>query len=186
MICPNCKAKISKNDDVCKACGLKLKLSHKPMDDWIATVTPKFQLLYELIPSLQEIFIFLLTLCVGTFATDKFQVPKIYTRYACAFLIVLFAIEICIRFLKNRKMRYHIYQNRIVFEYSFFRHGIYELLYENVMDIEYSQRLLEKMFGMGSIRIYADRSVCRGIVLYRIPNGKVLYRNMKKLIQEVK
>jgi len=54
------------------------------------------------------------------------------------------------------------------------------------MDVEYTQSLLEKMFGMGSIRIYADRSVCRGIILCRIPNGKVLYRNMKKLIQEAK
>jgi len=104
MICPNCKTKISKNDHVCKSCGLKLKLSDQPMDAWIATVTPKFHLMYELIPSLQEIFIFILTLCVGIFATNKFQVSQIYTRYACIFLIVLFGIEVFVRFLKNRKI----------------------------------------------------------------------------------
>lgn len=185
MICPNCRHKINTNDITCPQCGLKLKLNKK-QTNWVATVTPKFAFVYELIPTIQGILIFVMTWIVGNLVCEYFDYPVRYVIYAMVFLVLIYIGGIIFRFFRHKAMKYEIYENRILFIDSFIKYREYELDYKNVMDIEYSQTFLQRLFHIGNIRIYADRSICKGLAMYSIPNSRTLYKNLKTLIKDAK
>ena len=185
MVCPNCQQQINVDDIVCPYCGLKLKLT-KRQNDWVATVTPRFEFVYELVPTIQGILIFIMTWIVGNLVCEYFDYPIQYVIYAMMFLFLVYIAGIVFRFFHRKAMKYEIYENSVLFIDNFLQHREYKLEYENVMDVEHSQTFLQRIFHIGTIRIYADRSICKGLSLYSIPNSQTLYKNLKTLIKNAK
>lgn len=181
MICPQCNTEFTY---VCPNCGFTMPETTNTA--WIATVTPTFSWIYEIIPSIKSILILIMTAITGNLICTYYKYPQEYVWYATILLILLYIISTVLHWYHNSLMQYHIYENKIVFEDHFIQHRIYELFYENVIDITLNETFLDHIFNTGKIRIYADRSICKGLALYRIDHVETLYQNLKQMIRDAK
>jgi hypothetical protein len=156
---------------------------HRPADD---TEEVYFQGTPRLRGELGKLFLFLLigfALIIGpAFMPDKLDVPPWVWMicFAAGFCLISFPFALA------RTTHYRVTNYRVDYEHGIFSKSIDTLELWHVEDIQLHQTLLERMLGVGTIRILSSDGTTPHLSISAIPHPRPLFDTLKQRIIAVK
>ena len=82
--------------------------------------------------------------------------------------------------------KYIITDRRLVIETGFFVSKESEILHYRILDMNYSRNVLQKMFGLGTIKLYSQDITHPELVIKNIKNSRVFKEKLAELTEEEK
>lgn len=82
--------------------------------------------------------------------------------------------------------KYVITDKRLVVETGFFVSKESEILHYRILDMNYSRNLLQKMFGLGTIKLYSQDVTHPELVIKNIKNSRAFKEKLSELTEEEK
>ena len=101
-------------------------------------------------------------------------------------LVVLGLVCIGIPWLRTKMIRYRISNYRIDFERGLFSRSIDTLELWHVEDIAFHQSLIDRIMGVGDIKVISHDDTTPQLMLRGIPNPRPLFESLKQRIIAVK
>lgn len=82
--------------------------------------------------------------------------------------------------------KYVITDRRLVIETGFFVSKESEILHYRILDMSYSRNVLQKMFGLGTIKLYSQDVTNPELVIKNIKNSRAFKEKLAELTEEEK
>jgi len=210
MFCKYCGAEISDTAKFCPKCGKKIKVEKKreeikPEEDTkvIFSVKPVFIVPYKLIVNVIQSLPIFLFFAIIFHELDIEALKNMNFLYLFIIVIIIMAIYLIVKMILESKqykeLEYNFYKTKVEYKDSFLTKEEKEVQYKFVREVELTQNVLERLFGIGTIRIYTNASTGtynaknheniqgrNGIYLHCIENVEEQYKIIKKTIEESK
>ena len=199
IFCKNCGTKMTENARFCSKCGydrMKNNQHQKEIaeDNSIGyKVKPEFNIPYKILSNTWWYIFLLYPLLVNSY--NYFPI-----EYMITLVIILICILIKIIYDKMQcdYVEYNFYDTKVEYKDSFLNTEVKELEYKYIREIMMHQSVLERLFNIGTIRIFTNVSsggygtssnhnntVGRnGIYIHCIKNVQEQYRKIREIIDE--
>lgn len=193
MFCKNCGSEINDTARFCPKCGNDRigggQKTEKVEDNSIRfSLKPQFNMLYQILTSWREIVVLFLA---AYFNTDFPIIP-------IGFLIIIYVVvKIIIRNMQYKSLAYNFYTTKVEYVDGFLNKEEKELKYKFVREVTMSQSILERICGIGTIKIFTNASSGgysgrdhssmkgrNGLYIHCVDNVQEQYRIIKEIIDE--
>ena len=202
MFCKKCGTEISDIAKFCPKCGFNVKTEQKQQneikeDNEIRyTIKPEFNLLYKFITNLGRSLLYLLIICF--IFTNLYKLWFIYPGTALITIGIMLGYIIIKMFFEKmqyNKLEYNFYLTKIEYKDGFLNKEEKELKYKSIREITMNQNILERLCGIGTIRIFTNASSgfgnprekgrsINGIYIHCVKNVQEQYKLVKQIIYE--
>ena len=164
MFCKNCGAEMGESSRFCPRCGHdrmgEMQQNREIVEDNRIRyqVKPEFNLPYQIILTLWRIIIYLFFICACT------SIHKLWFEYPTTFLITMgvviayIAIRLILGKMQYNDLEYNFYATKIEYKDGFINKEEKELKYNFVREVTMHQNILERLCGIGTIRIFTSAS----------------------------
>ena len=193
MYCKKCGTEMGNSARFCHMCGydsmgeethLKKKIN---MDSEIKfQVKTKFNISYELIQLLPiAIYCTVIVFCVFLYCKRYMKNYYVVLLSTLSIMLLCIIIEIIIQKVRYKKINYNFYTTRVEYCRDFLGEEEKELSYKNVKEVVMHQNVIEKIFNIGTIKIYTNASgKDNGIHIYYVENVQQQYKIIKQIIDD--
>ncbi len=167
MFCRNCGTKINDQDRFCYKCGYDRMRNNKPIgrendrkidDNEVKyKLKPEFNVVYRFIINFSMSFVFAFFICFGF--TDIYELWFIEPNtilFTIGAMLVYAVLRTIFDKWKYSRLEYNFYNRKVEYKGSFWIKEEKELKYDNIIEIIATQNFLERIFEIGTIRIYTD------------------------------
>jgi len=205
MFCRNCGTKIDDTVNFCPQCGNCIETRQSEINKTLEDhdiqfqLKPKFHLLYKLssnICHLAPYIIVIITLVMNIFrlwVTTSTEINiMIGSIFICSFVKLIFDKR------QYDHLEYNFYNTKLEYKDGFFNYEEKTIKYQYVREITVSQSILERLFHIGTIRIFTTASSSRGdyernhssmkgqngIYIHCVDNVYEQYQIVKQMIDE--
>ena len=188
MYCQNCGNKLGENANFCRNCGTKKANENLMKDNNIEyQIIPKFHFLYKFIKSMILVALLLIASLsiIDNFSFFLLTHYKFYF-YILILILVIASIITIIEKEKYKELVYNFYKTKVEYKSGFLYNEQKELKYENIKEVTLSQDVLERMFNIGTIKLFtsASNNKKNGIYIHCIENVEEQYRIIKQIIEK--
>lgn len=194
MYCTKCGKEISEIDRFCGNCGnqnpLTGEIERKEIteDDKIKfQLKPTYNIGYKGITTLGTAILVALmfgSLLIGEFSSDKTTLTLIFP-WMIGILVGFTIIKMIIDAFQYKALEYNFYATKVEYKNGFLDKMEKELKYKNIREVTMSQNVLERLFKIGTIKIYTNASYeNNGIYIHCIENVYEQYQKVKKIIDQ--
>ncbi len=197
MFCKNCGLEMDSNAKFCSKCGTPRSMEQPQVRKVIEDnnikfqLKPKFNLIYDFI--INSLYV----LCYGAIL-----IIYAYTFNLWVIMISIIVIITSIKTLLDKKqhdsLEYNFYATKVEYKDGFFNKEQKELKYKYIREITMSQNILERICGIGTIRIFTNASnyqyniyrnrnreiIKNGIYIHCVDNVEEKYKIIKQIIDE--
>lgn len=203
MFCSDCGAKVEKGTKFCSSCGSSLsnkensKEVSKVVDNEVKyQLRPKYNFIYKTLSNIPGAIILAFILIV--ISSLVFGL----TIYKALFLTVLFLLVIIISgtitdVLQYKNLVFNFYLTKVEYVDGFLSKVEKTVKYRNIREVFYSQTIVERILGLGTIKIITNATVGyyeenanhvsgggNGIYIHCVPNVKEQYEKIKQIIDD--
>lgn len=218
MFCRKCGNEVSDNAKFCNKCGSsiqgiteqtaenedKINSQTNSVDNnqIMYSLKPTFNYGYKIFTTLWKLMLYIVFVVVyfiaefGALAKEVWLTSNFSLVLIGISIIVLIGIIIKLIFEKKQydNLEYNLYRNRLEYIDSFINKEEKILKYKNIREVTMSQSLLERMFSIGTIKIYTNASggyssnnhgemnTKNGIVIHCVTNVREEYEKIKQII----
>lgn len=187
MYCEKCGYKIE-TGSYCPNCGNKIEkvISEEEDKEIMTTLKPKYIVGYNILsnPLTLSVIVYFSLGSSSRFIFKDMDTTNIF--YSAIFLLIIVIGNEIVRYFSYKKIEYNFYKNKLEYRDGFINIEEKEIKYSAVREVVMSQNIIERLFGLGTIRIYTSASngtsSANGIMIHALPNLKENYNNIKKII----
>lgn len=203
MFCKNCGAEINDDARFCPNCGydkeggVAPKAKKAEEDNEVKLhVTPTFNLPYKLICSIGRAFLyFLLIVYFLTGYELLIEFPIIFWGII-GVLAVYVIIHLVLEKMQYNDLQYDFYATKIEYKDGFLNKEEKELKYKYIREVTLNKSIIERMFNMGTIRLFTNASSGmvnnknhkaagkNGIYIHCVKDAQEQYKKIKEIIDE--
>lgn len=212
MFCKKCGTEIKDGDRFCPKCGYDTqsgampKQENKIIEDGEIKyqLRPEFHLGYKIITTfgraiLYTLFYFLLF--VGDFEDfEDGEIVRIMFAIIIGIAMIYMIIKLIFEKIQYKHFEYNFYNTKVEYIDGFLNKEEKELKYKHIREVALKQNILERAFGIGTIRIYTNASSglkwggygnyqnarnMNGLQIHCIRNPKEQYEKVKALIDAI-
>ena len=199
MFCRNCGAEVSETAKFCPKCGYERKVGQAVRSEIVEdgrvkyVVNPKFNLLYQFLSALWSALVWLFF--IGYFIVGL-AVYIYFPIIPLAFLIIFVSLKLLFTNMQYKNLAYNFYTTKVEYIDGFLNKEEKELKYKYVREVTMSQSILERMCGIGTIKIFTNASSGyggrshnsmkgrNGIYIHCLENVQEQYKIVKQIIDE--
>ena len=176
MYCKNCGSAVNETSQFCPNCGGNVGVVREQVietNEIQHTIVPEFNLLYKFLESLWRAFLYLLMiwLCVIDLAALWMLVPS-----SLGITVVIIAVYIIVKMLIGKKqyenLRYNFYATKVEYIDGFLNKEEKELKYKYIREVTMTQNILERICGIGTIKIFTNASSGYGATRHTSMKGR--------------
>ena len=208
MFCKTCGKELNDDASFCNECGTPVgqvsnvmsvnnSNDRKKEDNVVRLeIKPTFIFPYQILKDIGNliVWLFLIGLCVGINFIALFM-------YFPVFSIVTFTLILVIRLLFEKaqynKITYRFLKTKVEYIDGFLNKEEKQLKYEHVREVTMSQNVLERLFGIGRIRLYTNASSAyntgvnhkqtgkNGVDIHCVTNVREQYLAAKAILDEL-
>jgi len=217
MFCRKCGEPLDENAKFCAKCGsatseevteqVKPAKEEKKVDNSVIkyTLKPTFNYGYKICSILGTTLLFVLL--IGLYFLEEIELAWAYStltgelKIVPVIIIVAIIIYICIKLIFDKKqyerLEYNFYHNKLEYIDGFINKEQKELKYKNIREVTMSQNIIERIFKIGTIKIFTNASsgvyggsnhrnmnAKNGIVVHCVTDVKEKYQKVKQIIDE--
>ena len=208
MFCKTCGKELNDDAAFCNNCGTPVgqvsnamsvnnSNDRKKEDNVVRLeIKPTFIFPYQILKDIGNliVWLFLIGLCLGINFIALFM-------YFPVFSIVTFTLILVIRLLFEKaqynRITYRFLKTKVEYVDGFLNKEEKQLKYEHVREVTMSQNVLERIFGIGRIRLFTNASSAyntgtnhrqtgkNGVDIHCVVNVKEQYRAAKAILDEM-
>lgn len=192
MYCMKCGKEINEIDKFCAYCGNNTNIesisteTKNTLEDKVIRhqLKPVFKLGYKMFHfEKKDKLIIELILFIAFLIT--ILVPKLIEVFYLVLgiaLILSYIMKLVLNYIDYKNTEYNFYDTKVVFKNGFLEKQEKEVKYDDIREVTMSQRVSERIFKIGTIRLYTNASSYNnGIFIHCIENVEENYRIVKKL-----
>lgn len=207
MFCKNCGTEIDEKARFCPKCGFDRmgevdQQKRRIVEDNKIKyqIKPKFNILYKLLSNLWKATIFMVFFTFFILDdSDKwiFSYSSILL-WTVGVILIYIILKMIFEKMQYNSLEYNFYTTKIEYKDGFLNKEEKELKYRYIREITMNQNLLERLCGIGTIRIFTNASSgvyssqsrhngmrnANGIHIHCVENVKEQYRTIKQIIDE--
>ena len=180
MKCKVCGAELRNEGDICKNCYAEM-LEYEELEKdtkVIYKLKPKFIPIYEIFNKGEFLLVgLILVLCL--LATSK-----IIEGIACSIVFIILCVLI-FRFIrvKYKRTSCTFYEKKAVYK---LRDKVRIIKYSDIQDIKYFQTFMQKLFGIGDIRVFikSNSLIAQSVDIPCVNSVKNEFENLAKVVQD--
>ena len=198
MFCKNCGTKINKNEKYCYKCGNKIeKIQEKSTfedNNIIFQLKPIFNVAYILLNNIPLLAIYILFIYTILINIENNYILKNLYPIIIILVILYFIIKLLCEKIRHDQLEYNFYNTKVEYKDAFINIEIKTLEYKYIREVSMTQNILERLFNIGTIRIYTSASTTtydrknsrgqNGIYIHCINNIQEQYNKIKEIIDE--
>ena len=208
MFCGNCGKEVSDGAAFCPSCGntigggVAVAATREPINDNEVKyqLKPDFNIPYKLVSHFGKGFltVILISYCIGL------NIIGLWLALPISFLITLVIIAVCIGIelifekLQYRKLEYNFYARKVEYVDGFLNKEQKELKYKFIREVTMRQSIIERMFNLGTIRVFTNASSggygygsrhgnmngVNGIQIHCVKDVREQYQIIKKILDD--
>lgn len=214
MYCKKCGQELSTGAKFCTGCGSVVESQYEAsVEIESKQVVEDNNIRYELMPKFNwgykiltdGLRIAIMTYIVFLYFTDG-NIEEVFTQNGLQQLLFLVPVTVIVfpilkllfESMQYKKMYYNFYNTKVEYIDGFLNKTEKELKYRYIREIVMSEGIIERMFGIGTIKIYTNASSNintgnnyshmsgngNGIVIHCLTNVKEKYQEIKKIVDE--
>ena len=208
MFCRNCGAQMSDNARFCPKCGYErtgaTEQKHKIVEDntVVAEIRPVYKFAYKFISIAGKAILWTILICFW-FTSDE---AEIWAEIPGLIMIpiIIVSLYIIIKLILDKKqyskLVYNFYKTKVEYIDGFLNKEEKELKYKHIREVTMTQNVLERMFNIGTIRVFTNASSGgynygangrhnnlmgrNGIFIHCVENVQENYKRIKEIIDE--
>lgn len=200
MFCKNCGAEVNDTARFCPKCGNDRiggqTAKREIVEDGRVkyAVKPEFNMLYQLLSALWRALVWLFF--IGYFITG-FPLLMYFPIIPIGFFIIFVVGKLIFTNMQYKNLGYNFYTTKVEYVDGFLNKEEKELKYKFVREVTMSQSILERICGIGTIKIFTNASSGgyngrnhnsmkgrNGIYIHCVEDVQEQYRIVKQLIDE--
>jgi len=198
VFCRNCGEELNDDAKFCYKCGNEVKSKTKIEDNNVKfKIVPEFVVPYKILSNiiqgvLLSFSILFILMYIGVRAAEGFVFVRepITWMFLVLFIIVYVIIKMITDKMQYNDLEYSFYDTKIEYKDGFFNKEEKEVKYKYIREIIVSQNVLERMFSLGTIKIFTNASTgnsnsINGIYIHCVGNVQEQYRAIKQIIDKV-
>ena len=200
MFCKNCGAEVNDTARFCPKCGNDRIGGGQQKREIVEdnrirfSLRPEFNMLYQLLSTLWRgiVILFLIAYCItGLPLLIYFPIIPI------GFLVIYVVVKMIIGNMQYKNLSYNFYATKVEYVDGFLNKEEKELKYKFVREVTMSQSILERICGIGTIKIFTNASSGgyngrnhnsmqgrNGIYIHCVEDVQEQYRIVKQIIDE--
>lgn len=206
MFCKKCGTEINDDAAFCPKCGYEIgsvrTVKNEVVEDGVVKyqVKPQFKLGYKLITNLGRgiLYLFIFSVYFLSDIDEAKNAGEIFATIMGIFvgiLIVYVLIKLIFEKIQYDHYEYNFYNTKVEYIDGFLNKEEKELKYKFVREVTMSQNVIERLFGIGKIKIFTNASSGgnggaygnsmrskNGIQIHCVENVGEQYKRVKELI----
>lgn len=206
MFCKNCGAEVNEGAAFCPKCGTAVggeaTTKKQIVEDGEVKyqVKPKFIFGYKLITSIGRGLLYFLIFAMYFFAEiedsrNASEVIGMLTGIFFGIMIVCIIIKLIFENIQYKHYEYNFYNTKLEYIDGFLNKEEKELKYKFIREVTMSQNIIERLFGIGKIKVFTNASSGmgngaygngiknrNGIQIHCVENVVEQYQKVKELI----
>ena len=206
MFCKKCGAEINDDAAFCPKCGAAVKgettAKTQVVEDGEVKyqLKPKFILGYKLITNFGRGLLYLLIFTIYFFAEiedgkDAGEFIGVFIGIFVAIMVVYVLIKLIFENIQYKHYEYNFYNTKIEYIDGFLNKEEKELKYKFIREVTMSQNIIERLFGIGKIKVFTNASSGmnngaygnnmrnrNGIQIHCVENVGEQYKKVKEII----
>lgn len=204
MFCRNCGSEMSDTARFCPKCGNERNpeagQSKKIIEDnsLRIQVKPEFNVGYKLLGAIWRALVYMFLICFC--ATNLYILWEVYPStllITIGIMILYVIIKLSFEKKQYNDLEYNFYATKIEYKDGFLNKEEKELKYKHIREVTMTQNILERIFGLGTIRIFTNASSGgynggynnsmrgrNGIFIHCVEDVQEQYRTIKQIIDE--
>ncbi len=204
MFCRNCGEEISDTAQFCPKCGYSIKNGEpekkKAVEDNVVKfkLKPTFSVPYKTISALWDAIVWIFVISVLII-----NLPVLWVEFPITGLITfaIVAVYVAGKILLGKKqyenLDFNFYATKVEYVDGFLNKEEKELKYKYVREVTMTQSIIERMFNLGTIKIFTNASSGgnvnnrhngmagrNGVYIHCVSNVKEQYQTIKQIINE--
>ncbi len=206
MFCKNCGTEINDNAHFCPKCGNNnqgdQQASKKVVEDnqIKKQIKPEFNWPYKIITIFGKALVyFFIIFCyiIAEITEDLIVITPIIFLVVIAVGILYILIKLLLGKMQYNDLEYNFYNTKVEYKDGFLNKEEKELKYKYIREVTMTQNILERIFKIGTIRIFTNASSGNygygrnhnmigknGIFIHCVKNVKEEYNKVKEIIDE--
>lgn len=206
MFCKKCGAEINEGAAFCPKCGTAVNgeaiAKTQVIEDGEVKyqLKPKFILGYKLITNFGRGLLYFLIFTIYFFAEaeDGVNIGNVLGVFAGIFagiMVVYILIKLIFENMQYKHYEYNFYNTKLEYIDGFLNKEEKELKYKYIREVTMSQNIIERLFGIGKIKVFTNASSGmnngaygnsmrnrNGIQIHCVENVNEQYKKVKELI----
>ena len=199
MFCKNCGNELADEVKFCNKCGAsvdgEIKQKEKKVEDKTVKyqIKPNFKWGYKLITNLGYALLIILLALGSSIELILDEVPEL-AMIIIGGTIVFVLIKLFIENVQYKNLEYNFYATKVQYKDGFLNKEEKELKYKFIREVTMHQNILERMFGIGTIRLFTNASsgygygargnMLNGINIHCVDNVNEQFKKVRELIDE--
>lgn len=208
MFCKKCGTEMSEDARFCPKCGFDTQgenAEKKVIEDKEVEyqVKPTFKVVYKLLVNFSRAILYAFIICIGFLdALDEESIFNIEGTGSKALLITIIAIiaytiiKMIFEKIQYNYYEYNFYKTKVEYKDGFLNKEEKELKYKYVREVTMTQNIIERLFKIGTIRIFTNASngynggtdrnngMGNGIYIHCVTDVKEKYEKIKNIIDK--
>ena len=208
MFCKKCGAEINGDALFCPKCGCEVGISETEKKEVVEDnevkyqLKPRFILGYKLITSFGRGLLYLFIFAIYFFSevenTDNIgDVISIFAGALIGIMVICVLIKLIFEKIQYNHYEYNFYNTKVEYIDGFLNKEEKELKYKYIREVTMSQNIIERLFGIGKIKIFTNASSGgyggaygnsmrnrNGIQIHCVENIQNQYKKVKELIDK--
>lgn len=206
MFCKNCGTEISEEARFCPKCGteisgVKAQKNKEIKEDGTVKfqLKPKFNWGYKIITvgALTLLWVIIIAFWLSESLVELLILFPTLPQIVIAIVALYIVIKLVFEKLQYDALEYNFYTTKVEYKDGFLNKEEKELKYKYIREVTMSQNILERIFNIGTIRIFTNASSGttynskhnnmygkNGLGIHCIKNVKEQYQKIKELIDE--
>lgn len=208
MFCKNCGTEMSDNARFCPKCGFEragaAERKHEIVEDNVVVtkLKPVYKFAYKFISIAGKALLWTIIFCFW-FTSDNLdiwvKIPELLL-IPTVILVLYVVIKMILDKKQYNKLEYNFYKTKVEYIDGFLNKEEKELKYKHIREVTMTQNILERMFKLGTIRVFTNASSGgynynrnsrhtnmmgkNGIFIHCIENVQENYKRIKEIIDE--
>lgn len=205
MFCKNCGTQIDDTARFCPKCGFdrtgEIRQQTKIIEDNKIKyqIKPKFNVLYKLLNHLWKAALYILFFSCAIFEDlDDLSFRLTILLWLIGAILIYIIIKMIFEKMQYNNLEYNFYTTKIEYKDGFLNKEEKELKYRFIREVTMNQNILERLCGIGTIRIFTNASSGiytasnnhnsmagrNGIYIHCVEDVQEQYRIIKQIIDE--
>lgn len=205
MFCKKCGAEMSEDARYCPKCGYdtfqgketeKVEEPKKLEDNEVKLkLKPTFKVGYKLLTNCGRGLLYIIIFSIYMFAEmDEVSNAGYIYKYFLGTILGVLAVYVIIKMIFEKiqynHFEYNFYKTKVEYVDGFLNKEEKELKYKHIREVALRQNIIQRMFGIGTIRIFTNATSgynsnnrnMNGLQIHCIINPQEQYKKVKELI----